>query len=119
MEIIGSGSKVQRISNQPSLVLIMTDLKQQDNVKYFSYLCSIKQMMQNLEVKLNPVLPQQKQYQLEENYFHQQIGIKFKEETSELIFLDIFIVAPCILKIHLVTHTNKCTNYIIYYLKSV
>jgi hypothetical protein len=31
----------------------------------------------------------------------------------------IFIVAPCILKIHLLSHTNKCTNYIIYYLKSV
>jgi hypothetical protein len=31
----------------------------------------------------------------------------------------IFIVAPWILKIHLLSHTNKCTNYIIYYLKSV
>jgi hypothetical protein len=31
----------------------------------------------------------------------------------------IFIVAPCILQIHLLSHTNKCTNYIIYYLKSV
>jgi hypothetical protein len=31
----------------------------------------------------------------------------------------IFIVAPCILKIHLLSHTNKCTNYIIHYLKSV
>jgi hypothetical protein len=30
----------------------------------------------------------------------------------------IFIVAPCILKIHL-SHTNKCTNYVIYYLISV
>jgi hypothetical protein len=34
------------------------------------------------------------------------------------IFL-IFIVAPCILKIHLVSHTNKCTNYIIYSLKII
>jgi hypothetical protein len=31
----------------------------------------------------------------------------------------IFIVALCILKIHLLSHTNKCTNYNIYYLKSV
>jgi hypothetical protein len=30
----------------------------------------------------------------------------------------IFIVAPCILKIHLLSHTNKCTNYVICYLKS-
>ena len=26
----------------------------------------------------------------------------------------IFIVAPCILKIHRVLHTNECTNYILY-----
>jgi hypothetical protein len=38
-------------------------------------------------VKLNIVLPQQKQYQLEENYFPQQIGMKFKEETSEIATL--------------------------------
>jgi hypothetical protein len=30
-----------RISNQPSPVLIMTSQKEQDNVKYFSYLRSI------------------------------------------------------------------------------
>jgi len=36
-------------------------------------------MMQNVQVKLNPGLPQQKQYQPEENYFQQQTGIKFKE----------------------------------------
>jgi hypothetical protein len=35
------------------------------------------------------------------------------------LFIFIFIVAPSILKIHLLSHTNKCTNYIIYYLKSV
>jgi len=77
MEIIVSGPKVKRISNQPSPVLFMTDKKQQDNVKYFSYLRSVIQNMQNLQVKLNILLPQQKQYQPEENYFHQQIGIKF------------------------------------------
>jgi hypothetical protein len=33
--------------------------------------------------------------------------------------VNIFIVAPCILKIHLLSHTNKCTNHIIYYLKSI
>jgi hypothetical protein len=35
-----------------------------------------------------------------------------------LFFFFIFIIAPCILKIDL-AHTNKCTNYIIYYLKSI
>jgi hypothetical protein len=45
------------------------------------------------------------------------------QEISCIIFIFIvfliFIVAPCILKIHLLSHTNKCTNYVIYYLKSV
>jgi hypothetical protein len=40
MEIIVSRSKVKRISNQPSTVLIITDQKQ-ENVKHFSYLRSI------------------------------------------------------------------------------
>jgi len=44
--------------------------------------------MHNLQVKLNPGLSQQKQYQPEENYFHHQIGIEFKEETSELLHLE-------------------------------
>jgi hypothetical protein len=35
------------------------------------------------------------------------------------LFFFIFIVAPCILKIHLLSHNNKYTNYVIYYLKSV
>jgi hypothetical protein len=38
---------------------------------------------------------------------------------EEFFFIFIFIVAPCILKFHLLSHTNKCTNYNIYYLKSV
>ena len=33
----------------------------------------------------------------------------FKAETNFWCFF-IFIVAPCILKIHLVSHTNKCTS---------
>jgi hypothetical protein len=44
--------------------------------------------------------------------------IKGLEELKQDIMI-IFIVALCILKIHLLSHTNKCTNYIIYYLKSV
>jgi len=33
-------------------------------------------------------------------------------QTAALI---IFIVAPCILNIHRVLHTNECTNYIYIY----
>jgi hypothetical protein len=39
--------------------------------------------------------------------------------VRQTMHLIIFIVAQCFLKIHLLSHTNKCTNYIIYYLKSV
>jgi hypothetical protein len=41
------------------------------------------------------------------------------KDTHETLRIIVFIVAPCILKIHLLSHTDKCTNYIIYYLKSV
>jgi hypothetical protein len=45
-------------------------------------------------------------------------NIQYKTRKLHYGFFFIFVVAPCILKIHLLSHTNKCTNYIIYYLKS-
>jgi hypothetical protein len=39
--------------------------------------------------------------------------------TDKTRFFFIFIVAPSILKIHLLSPTNICTDYIIYYSKSV
>jgi hypothetical protein len=41
-----------------------------------------------------------------------------KRWQNDFLFF-IFIVASCILNIHLLSRTNKCTNYITYYLKSV
>jgi hypothetical protein len=38
-------------------------------------------MMQDVHVKLNPVLPRLCSIQQEADYFHQQIGLKFREET--------------------------------------
>jgi hypothetical protein len=38
----------------------------------------------------------------------------FKLKVLQLIRLIIFIVAPCILKIRYILHTNKCTNRILY-----
>jgi hypothetical protein len=40
--------------------------------------------MQDEHVKLNPEVPWQKQHSTRKNSFHQQIGLKFKEETSKL-----------------------------------
>lgn len=88
MEIIVSGSKLQRISNQPSTVLIITDKKQQENVKYFSYLRSIITNDAKFTSEIKSSIVTAKADQPEENYFHEHIGIKFKEETSALLHLE-------------------------------
>jgi hypothetical protein len=44
-------------------------------------------MMQNIHVKLNPVLPLQNSIQQEEDSFHQQTGLKFKEITNKVLHL--------------------------------
>jgi hypothetical protein len=58
-----------------------------------------------------------------ENEFQYPVSVPtqhiFVMANQQLYFFFIFIVAPCILKSHFLSHTNKCTNYIIYYLKSV
>ena len=43
--------------------------------------------MQDVQVQLNPGLPCQRTIQQGEDSFDQQIGLKFKEETSEVLHL--------------------------------
>jgi hypothetical protein len=43
-------------------------------------------MMQDVLLKLNPGLPRQKERTTRNDSFHQQIGLKFKEETSKVSF---------------------------------
>jgi hypothetical protein len=45
-------------------------------------------MMQDIHLKLNPGLHPKSSIQQEEEYFRQQIGLKFKEETSELLHFE-------------------------------
>jgi hypothetical protein len=45
-------------------------------------------MMQGVHVKLNPELPWLNSIQQEEESFHQQTGLKFKEETSKVLHLE-------------------------------
>jgi len=45
-------------------------------------------MMQDVQVKLYPVLPGQQQYSTTSIFFHQQSGIKFQEETSKVLHLE-------------------------------
>jgi hypothetical protein len=44
-------------------------------------------MMQDVHVKLNPGLSWQKQHSTRRRLFHQQIGLKFKGETSKVLHL--------------------------------
>jgi hypothetical protein len=53
MEMNVEKTKVMRISRQPSPVKIMIDQKQLENVESFKYLGSIKQMMEDILVKLS------------------------------------------------------------------
>jgi hypothetical protein len=57
--------------------------------------------------------------QLQLWHFHLLLSVHTVGNQHEQVSWVIFNVAACILKIHLLSHTNKCTNYIIYYLKSV
>jgi hypothetical protein len=47
-------------------------------------------MMQGVHVKLNPELPchGKSSIQQEEDFFHQQTGLKFKEETGKVLHLE-------------------------------
>jgi len=44
-------------------------------------------MMHDVHMKLNPGIPWQSSFQEEEGSFYQHIGLKFKEETSEVLHL--------------------------------
>jgi len=44
-------------------------------------------LMQDVHVKLNPEVPRQISIEQEEGFFHQQIGLKCKEGTSEVLHL--------------------------------
>jgi hypothetical protein len=44
-------------------------------------------MMQDVRMKLNPGLSWQSSFQEEEGSFYQHFGLKYKEETSEVLHL--------------------------------
>ena len=76
-------SNVMKISRQPSPVL---NIIRQKQLKYVGSLITDDA---RLHVKLNPGKGSTQQ---EEDCFHLQIGLKFKEETSELLRLEHSIV---------------------------
>ena len=78
------------ISRQPSPVTITIDQKQLENVKCFKYLgsmltdggrctCEIKSRIAIAKAAFNK----------KKNPFYQQIGLKFEEETSQMLRLEL------------------------------
>jgi hypothetical protein len=76
-------TKVMRISRQPSPMKIMIAQKPLENVEYFNYLGSMINDAR-CTVKLNPDCHGKSSIQQEDS-FHQQTGLKFKEETSKVL----------------------------------
>jgi hypothetical protein len=74
---------VMRISRQSSPVQIMADEKQLDDVEYFNCLCSMitnnARCTCGIQYRISSI-------EQEEDSFHHQIGLKFKEETSEMLY---------------------------------
>ena len=55
-------------------------------------------MMQDVHVKLNPVCHSKGSIQHEEDFFHKQSGLKFKEDTSEVLHLEMYGVETLTLR---------------------
>ena len=82
-------TKVLRISRQPSPIQIIIDQKEKDNVQYLNYLGS---MITNDESCTREIISRIAKataaFSKKKNFFHQQNGIKFKEETSKVFHLE-------------------------------
>ena len=82
MEMNVEKTKVMRISRQPSPVTIMIDQKQLENVECFKYLGSILTNDGRCTCKIKSRIAMAKDSP------YQQIGLKFEEETSKMLYLE-------------------------------
>ena len=86
MEMNVEKPKVMGISGLPSPIQIMIDQKQPENVEYFNYLSSVinyascTRDIQSRTAVAKAAFNKKKT-------FHQQIVLKFKEETSKMVHL--------------------------------
>ena len=92
MEINVEKTKVMRISRQPSPITITIDQKQLENVKCFKYLGSMLTGDGRCACEIKSRIAMAKQ---EEEFFYQQIGLKFEEETSEVLRLELYGAVWC------------------------
>jgi hypothetical protein len=81
-------TKVMKISRQPSPVQIMTDQKQLENVEYFNYFGSMitSDARCTREIKSRSTMAIAALNK--KKTFHQQTGLKFKEETNKVLHLE-------------------------------
>ena len=77
------------ISRQPSLVRIVIEQKQLKNVEYFNYFGSmtVNDVRWTCEIKFKIAMAKVAFNRGRKHFFQQQIGLKFKEETSEVLHL--------------------------------
>jgi hypothetical protein len=86
-------TKVMKISRAPSPLHSIIDQKQEENVEYFQYLGSMitKDARCTREIK-SWIVKSKSSIQPEEDSLHQQIGLIFKEENSEVLHLEHSII---------------------------
>ena len=79
-------TKKMRTSRPSSIVQIMTDHRQLKNVEYFNYFNSmiINDTRSTCEIKSRTAI---EKVTFNKKTFHQQIGLRFKEETIEALHL--------------------------------
>ena len=89
MEMNVEKTKLMRISRQPSPVTIRIDQKQLENVKCLKYLGSMftEDGRCTCKIKYRIAMAEAAFYK-NKNLFYQQIGLKFEEETSEMLRLE-------------------------------
>jgi hypothetical protein len=89
MEMNVEKTKVMRISRQQSPIKIIIDKKQLENMEYFNYLSSMitNDARCTREIKSSTAMAKAA-FNKKKILFHQQIGLKFKEETSKMLHLE-------------------------------
>jgi hypothetical protein len=80
------------VSRQPFPVQIVIDRKQLDNLEFFNYLGSMVTDNARCTCRIKTRIAMAKQVFNSIDSFHQQIGLKCKEETSEVLHLEQSIV---------------------------
>jgi hypothetical protein len=90
MEMNVEKTKVMRISRLPSPIKIMIDQKQLENMECFNYLGSMitNDARCTREIKSRIAMAKAALNKKKKNLFQQQTGLKFKEETGKVLYLE-------------------------------